>query len=153
MHIRKTNWAWSIYLRSSSWNWVYTLRKPTVSLAPLGQNFLKTLLVSFYSPVVKLWIWVEFLRGCSSAGRAPALQAGGQEFEPPQLHHHFRDGTLYPSDFPQDFVLKVLVPLLKSCNFRARYSVSNNKYCISECFDIVNRQLEIHVTCHRQVRR
>ena len=27
------------------------------------------------------------LWGCSSAGRAPALQAGGQEFEPPQLHH------------------------------------------------------------------
>ena len=28
------------------------------------------------------WIW-----GCSSAGRAPALQAGGQEFDPPHLHH------------------------------------------------------------------
>src|SRR5687768_2678809 len=26
--------------------------------------------------------------GCSSAGRAPALQAGCQGFEPPQLHHH-----------------------------------------------------------------
>ena len=26
-------------------------------------------------------------RGCSSAGRAPALQAGGQEFDPPHLHH------------------------------------------------------------------
>ena len=25
--------------------------------------------------------------GCSSAGRAPALHAGGQEFEPPHLHH------------------------------------------------------------------
>ena len=25
--------------------------------------------------------------GCSSAGRAPALQAGCQEFESPQLHH------------------------------------------------------------------
>ncbi len=24
--------------------------------------------------------------GCSSAGRAPALQAGGQRFEPAQLH-------------------------------------------------------------------
>ena len=24
--------------------------------------------------------------GCSSAGRAPALHAGGQEFEPPHLH-------------------------------------------------------------------
>ncbi len=26
-------------------------------------------------------------RGFSSAGRAPALQAGGQEFESPILHH------------------------------------------------------------------
>ena len=25
--------------------------------------------------------------GCSSAGRAPALQAGGQRFDPAQLHH------------------------------------------------------------------
>jgi hypothetical protein len=33
----------------------------------------------FYDP-----IW-----GCSSAGRAPALQAGGQEFESPHLHHNF----------------------------------------------------------------
>ena len=24
--------------------------------------------------------------GCSSAGRAPALHAGGQEFDPPHLH-------------------------------------------------------------------
>ena len=29
----------------------------------------------------KVEIW-----GCSSAGRAPALQAGGQEFESPYLH-------------------------------------------------------------------
>ena len=27
-------------------------------------------------------------RGCSSAGRAPALQAGGQRFEPAHLHQH-----------------------------------------------------------------
>ena len=27
------------------------------------------------------------LRGCSSAGRAPALQAGGRRFDPDQLHH------------------------------------------------------------------
>lgn len=26
------------------------------------------------------------MRGISSAGRAPALHAGGQEFEPPHLH-------------------------------------------------------------------
>ena len=29
----------------------------------------------------RLKIW-----GCSSAGRAPALHAGGQEFDPPHLH-------------------------------------------------------------------
>ena len=29
-------------------------------------------------------------RGCSSVGRAPALQAGGQEFESPHLHHEWR---------------------------------------------------------------
>ena len=27
------------------------------------------------------------MRGISSAGRAPALHAGGQEFESPILHH------------------------------------------------------------------
>ena len=30
---------------------------------------------------------LKTLWGCSSAGRAPALHAGGQEFEPPHLHH------------------------------------------------------------------
>ena len=35
----------------------------------------------------------EFLYkwGCSSAGRAPALHAGGQEFDPPHLHHGTKD--------------------------------------------------------------
>ncbi len=32
--------------------------------------------------------------GCSSAGRAPALQAGGQEFDPPHLHHNISDGRI-----------------------------------------------------------
>ena len=30
---------------------------------------------------------VEDLRGCSSVGRAPALQAGGHRFDPVHLHH------------------------------------------------------------------
>ena len=30
------------------------------------------------------------IRGCSSAGRAPALHAGGQEFDPPHLHQRVR---------------------------------------------------------------
>ena len=29
----------------------------------------------------------RFIWGCSSVGRAPALQAGGQEFDSPHLHH------------------------------------------------------------------
>ena len=32
------------------------------------------------------------IRGCSSAGRAPALQAGGHGFEPHHLHH-YQDGV------------------------------------------------------------
>ena len=28
-----------------------------------------------------------YLRGCSSIGRAPRSQCGGQGFDPPQLHH------------------------------------------------------------------
>ena len=32
-------------------------------------------------------VGARFLWGCSSVGRAPALQAGGQEFESPRLHH------------------------------------------------------------------
>ena len=31
--------------------------------------------------------WLPDLWGISSVGRAPALQAGGQEFDPPHLHH------------------------------------------------------------------
>ena len=31
--------------------------------------------------VAKFW-------GCSSVGRAPALQAGGRQFEPDQLHQN-----------------------------------------------------------------
>ena len=30
------------------------------------------------------------IRGCSSAGRAPALHAGGQEFDPPHLHQRVK---------------------------------------------------------------
>ena len=33
----------------------------------------------------------EFRRGCSSVGRAPALQAGGRRFDPVQLHHRAQD--------------------------------------------------------------
>ena len=32
--------------------------------------------------------------GCSSVGRAPALQAGGRQFEPDQLHQNKRKGGI-----------------------------------------------------------
>ena len=32
---------------------------------------------------------VQSLWGCSSVGRAPALQAGGRQFESDQLHHKY----------------------------------------------------------------
>ena len=31
--------------------------------------------------------------GCSSAGRAPALHAGGHRFDPVHLHHFFDGGS------------------------------------------------------------
>ena len=34
--------------------------------------------------------------GCSSVGRAPALQAGGRQFEPDQLHQNKRKGDANP---------------------------------------------------------
>ena len=37
-------------------------------------------------------------RGCSSAGRAPALQAGGREFEPHHLHQGRRTLSKWGSD-------------------------------------------------------
>ena len=34
-------------------------------------------------------VHLNTLGGCSSAGRAPALQAGGHRFDPVHLHHDF----------------------------------------------------------------
>ena len=42
-------------------------------------NFIKC--VRFHKESAKFW-------GCSSVGRAPALQAGGRQFEPDQLHQN-----------------------------------------------------------------
>ena len=33
--------------------------------------------------------------GCSSVGRAPALQAGGRQFEPDQLHQTIKEATRF----------------------------------------------------------
>ena len=45
--------------------------------------------------------------GYSSAGRAPALQAGGQRFDPAYLHQRFI-GTEYPSG-PQNGLIAQVV--------------------------------------------
>ena len=41
--------------------------------------------MGFQEKVAKFW-------GCSSVGRAPALQAGGRQFEPDQLHQNNEAG-------------------------------------------------------------
>ena len=51
-----------------------------------GRNYGKVdlkVLFNFESP----WFSCEDLWGFSSAGRAPALQAGGHRFDPGNLHH------------------------------------------------------------------
>ena len=63
-------------------------------------------------------------RGCSSAGRAPALQAGGQRFEPAHLHQHI-DNRIGLSRSPECRKAK-LDPLsnLKGCATRATDDVT-----------------------------
>ena len=45
--------------------------------------------------------WLPDLRGLSSVGRAPALQAGGQEFESLRLHRVTNVTQLYLENFTQ----------------------------------------------------
>ncbi len=51
---------------------------PTVGWTFVTYEKLKTNIIN-NEVSTKIW-------GCSSAGRAPALQAGGQEFDSPHLH-------------------------------------------------------------------
>ena len=44
----------------------------------IGLDYISSVSGYFGSPII---------RGCSSVGRAPALQAGGRRFDPDQLHH------------------------------------------------------------------
>ena len=49
---------------------------------------------------------INALRGYSSAGRAPALQAGGQRFESVYLHHdHFCDHRAFGLNPAFSFIL------------------------------------------------
>ena len=49
------------------------------SKVSITKDFFQNSLFNFQGPA-------RDIRGYSSAGRAPALQAGGQEFDPPHLH-------------------------------------------------------------------
>ena len=50
------------------------------SKVSITKDFFQNSLFSFQGPA-------RDIRGYSSAGRAPALQAGGQRFDPAYLHH------------------------------------------------------------------
>ena len=50
------------------------------SKVSITKDFLQNSLFNFQGPA-------RDIRGYSSAGRAPALQAGGHRFEPVHLHH------------------------------------------------------------------
>ena len=54
--------------------------------------------------------------GCSSAGRAPALQAGGQEFDSPHLHHN-----LFLRDLMNEFFICTLKTKQYETNIRVEY--------------------------------
>jgi hypothetical protein len=51
------------------------------------------------------------VRGHSSAGRAPALQAGGHRFDPDWLHQHYLPDLL---NYQFDCVRLVRMPLFKN---------------------------------------
>ena len=59
------------------------------SRVSITKDFFQNSLFNFQGPA-------RDIRGYSSAGRAPALQAGGQRFDPAYLHHEkqqlFNDG-------------------------------------------------------------
>ena len=68
----------------------------------LSQERKAEMLFDFEGPAFKKRYRVaseSLIRGCSSAGRAPALHAGGQEFDPPHLHQRDEDvGTAILTD-------------------------------------------------------
>ena len=53
------------------------------SKVSITKDFFQNSLFNFQGPA-------RDIRGYSSAGRAPALQAGGQRFDPAYLHHGLR---------------------------------------------------------------
>ena len=81
-------------------------------------------------------VGARFLWGCSSVGRAPALQAGGQEFE--SLHLHLR--TPYA---PQGL-----------CPFgrvQARYKIKHLKTLMEASFRHVFKHLILHTYLENRI--
>jgi hypothetical protein len=64
------------------------------------------------------------LRGLSSIGRAPALQAGGQEFDSPRLHP-FRSWYRFEFALPRDAQEVRSSILLGSTHFRSNVPVGH----------------------------
>ena len=60
--------------------------------------------------------------GYSSVGRAPALQAGGQEFESLYLHHEVRDNNLMEEG------LYIENYIMKKDNDKYREKIRGNEY-------------------------
>ena len=60
-----------------------------LGLGPRGRRF-ESCLLDQDDKNLLLW-------GLSSAGRAPALHAGGQRFDPARLHHYIYKTEAYPS--------------------------------------------------------
>ena len=77
---------WSIYPKGYYVS-LFSFQGDTGSVLKLGN--------SKRHPWGLLWLWINYsrekegpaARGCSSAGRAPALQAGGHRFDSVHLHH------------------------------------------------------------------
>ena len=78
-------------------------------------------------------------RGCSSIGRAPALHAGGSEFESRQLHHKkFRSMPIgsYDAQSALQEMKKKLVAQKESANFTVAPAYNKGAYQVIPKSDI-----------------
>ena len=78
-------------------------------------------------------------RGCSSIGRAPALHAGGSEFESRQLHHKkFRSMPIgsYDAQLALQEMKKKLVAQQESKNFTVAPAYNKGAYQVIPKSDI-----------------
>ena len=85
-----------------------------------GVGFAKAKTSRFPSGVVNKWKFNMTSWGFSSAGRASALHAEGQEFESPNLHHKIQNGTRYS-------VFYFAVLGMRTPKMRKHFSMSSNK--------------------------